>query len=99
MVQFYKNPHNSPAFWSDMVTSGAGDFFDQSVLAQFLQGAAGFGTALLRILYAGENSFSDIPVPEAVYQIPAVTDRLHDTQYIGRPYIKAGDMFSFDGFP
>lgn len=69
------------------------------MLAQLLQGAAGFGTELFGILHVGEDGLSDIPVAKAVCQIPAVTDCFHDAHYIGEPYIRAGDTFPFDSFP
>ena len=99
MVQLYKDSHNPSAFCSDMVTSGAGDFFDQPMLAQFLQSAAGSGTTFFRILHVREDSLPNILVPKTVDQVPAIANNLHDTQDIGSPYVKARNAFSFDRFP
>lgn len=82
-----------------MVTPGTGDFFNQPVLVQLLQGAAGFGTEFFRIPYAGENRFSNVPVAETVDQIPAITDGLHDAHYVGRSYVEAGYPPALDCFP
>ena len=55
-----------------MVTPGAGDFFDQSMRPQLLQGTAGPGTEFFRIPHAWKDNLPDIPVAEAVYQISAI---------------------------
>ena len=97
MVQLDKDPHNLPAFLSDLVTPGARDFFDQSMPTQLPERTAGLGTALFCVFHVREDSFSDIPVPKAAYQIPAVTDCFHDTQHVGGPYVKTRDVLPFDG--
>lgn len=97
MVQLDKDPHDLPAFLSDQVTPGARDFFDQSMLTQLPERTAGLGTALFCVFHVREDGFSDIPVPEAAYQVPAVTDSFHDTHHVGGPYIKTRDAPAFDG--
>lgn len=53
----------------------------------------------LHPVYAGEDSFPDIPIAEAVYQISVITDFRHDAYYIGRPYVKAGERLPLIVFP
>lgn len=45
---------------------------------------------------AGEDSFTNIPIAEAVYPISVITDCLHDA--IGRSYVRAGGASAFDFF-
>ena len=89
VIELDQCPHDSPALMGNKITSGSGNLFNQSVIAQFLYEAACFGTPLLLILLPREHDFTDVPITETIDDILPVADGFHDTDYTRRPDIKA----------
>ena len=69
MIEFDQCPHDSPALMGNKITSGPGNLFNKSMIAQFLYEAAGLGAPLLRILLPREHDFTDIPIAETIDDI------------------------------
>ena len=66
MIESEQRAHDFPALMGNKITSGSGNLFNQSVIAQFPDEAAGSGASLLLIILPCVHDFTNVSITEAM---------------------------------